>query len=100
MKSFTVETHQRTEFVDITSEVAKTVTVLGIKDGVITDPMPVLGVTAPADLHAAWAQSVAENIASYSFWRICGCERVDARRRVRGRDERPVSACSLPIPRR
>jgi trimethylamine:corrinoid methyltransferase-like protein len=47
-------------------------------DGIITDPMPVLGVTAPADLHAAWAQSVAENIASYSFWRICGCDRVEA----------------------
>ena len=40
MKSFTVETHQRTEFVDITSEVAKTVTVLGIKDGVITVYVP------------------------------------------------------------
>ena len=36
MKSLSVSTHQRTEFVDITAEVAKAVTVLGVKDGVIT----------------------------------------------------------------
>ena len=36
------------------------------------DPMPILGVTAPADWHMAWAQSVAENVGSYALFRACG----------------------------
>ena len=36
MKTFAVNTHKRTEFVDITAEVAKTVTGMGVKDGVVT----------------------------------------------------------------
>jgi trimethylamine:corrinoid methyltransferase-like protein len=41
------------------------------------DPMPILGVTAPADWHMAWAQSVAENMGSYIIFRECGLEQVD-----------------------
>ena len=40
MKSFSVSTHQRTEFADITGEVAKAVAALGIKDGVVTVFVP------------------------------------------------------------
>jgi secondary thiamine-phosphate synthase enzyme len=36
MKNFSVSTHQRTEFVDITSQVARAVAEMGVKDGVIT----------------------------------------------------------------
>jgi len=50
------------------------------RDGVTVgiDPMPVLGVTAPADWHMAWSQSVAENIGSYVLFRECGIENVQA----------------------
>jgi trimethylamine--corrinoid protein Co-methyltransferase len=50
------------------------------RDGVTVgiDPMPVLGVTAPADWHMAWSQSVAENIGSYVLFRECGIEIVQA----------------------
>ena len=40
------------------------------------DPMPILGVTAPADWHMAWAQSVAENVGSYALFRECGVEQI------------------------
>lgn len=40
MKSLSVKTHQRTEFVDITAEVAKAVTAMGVKDGVVTVFVP------------------------------------------------------------
>jgi secondary thiamine-phosphate synthase enzyme len=40
MKTFSVNTHQRTEFVDITAEVAKAVIAMGLKDGVITVFVP------------------------------------------------------------
>lgn len=40
------------------------------------DPMPMLGVTAPADWHMGWAQSVAENMACYIIFREAGFERV------------------------
>ncbi|MHC4591687.1 MAG: trimethylamine methyltransferase family protein [Planctomycetota bacterium] len=40
------------------------------------DPMPMLGVTAPADWHMGWAQSVAENLGSYIIFREAGFERV------------------------
>ena len=40
------------------------------------DPMPIMGVTAPADWHLAWAQSVAENIGSYIIFRESGLEDV------------------------
>ena len=40
------------------------------------DPMPILGVTAPADWHMAWAQSVAENVGSYAIFRACGIDKV------------------------
>jgi hypothetical protein len=43
---------------------------------VTVDCMPVLGVTAPADWHMAWAQSVAENLGAYILLRACGVERV------------------------
>jgi trimethylamine:corrinoid methyltransferase-like protein len=40
------------------------------------DPMPNLGVTAPADWHLGWAQSVAENMGSYILFREAGFEHV------------------------
>ena len=40
MKAFSINTKRRTEFVDITAEVAKAVTALGVKDGVITVFVP------------------------------------------------------------
>ena len=40
MKTLNVSTHQRTEFVDITAEVAKAVAALGIKDGMVTVFVP------------------------------------------------------------
>ena len=40
MKTFNVSTHQRTEFVDITGEVAKAVSEAGVKDGVVTVFVP------------------------------------------------------------
>ena len=40
------------------------------------DAMPLMGVTAPLDWHAAWAQSVAENLGSFILLRTCGCEKV------------------------
>jgi secondary thiamine-phosphate synthase enzyme len=40
MKTFSVSTHQRTEFVDITGEVSKAVTAMGLKDGGITVFVP------------------------------------------------------------
>lgn len=40
------------------------------------DPMPIVGITAPLDWHAAWAQSVAENIGGYILLRLLGFERV------------------------
>jgi secondary thiamine-phosphate synthase enzyme len=40
MKTFAVSTHQRTEFADITGEVAKAVVALGIRDGVVTVFVP------------------------------------------------------------
>ena len=46
--------------------------------GVGVDPMPVLGVTAPADWHMAWSQSVAENLGAYILLRECGIEGVGA----------------------
>ena len=46
--------------------------------GVGVDPMPVLGVTAPADWHMAWSQSVAENLGCYILLRECGIEGVGA----------------------
>jgi trimethylamine:corrinoid methyltransferase-like protein len=42
------------------------------------DPMPVMGVTAPADWHLAWAQSVAENLGLYILLREAGIEKVGA----------------------
>ena len=45
---------------------------------VTVDCMPVLGVTAPADYHMAWSQSVAENLGAYILLRACGVERVGA----------------------
>jgi len=47
-------------------------------DAVVTDPMPILGVTAPMDWQAAWSQSVAENLGSYVLLRLCGFEDVAA----------------------
>jgi trimethylamine:corrinoid methyltransferase-like protein len=41
---------------------------------VVVDPMPVMGVTAPLDWHAAWAQSVAENVGACILLRACGIE--------------------------
>ncbi len=38
------------------------------------DPMPVMGVTAPLDWHAAWAQSVAENIGACILFKACGID--------------------------
>ena len=46
--------------------------------GVGIDPMPVLGVSAPADWHMAWSQSVAENIGCYALFREYGLENVQA----------------------
>jgi len=43
---------------------------------VTVDCMPVFGVTAPADWHMGWAQSVAENLGAYILLRACGVERV------------------------
>ncbi len=40
------------------------------------DPMPIMGITAPLDRHAAWAQSVAENVGGYILLRLLGFERV------------------------
>jgi secondary thiamine-phosphate synthase enzyme len=40
MKNFSLTTHQRTEFVDITAEVAKAVAAMGVKDGVVTVFVP------------------------------------------------------------
>jgi len=40
------------------------------------DPMPIMGITAPMDWHAAWAQSVAENLGAYIIFRLCGVEDV------------------------
>ena len=40
------------------------------------DPLPVMGVTAPLEWHAAWAQSVAENVSSYVAFRLYGFEDV------------------------
>jgi hypothetical protein len=40
------------------------------------DPMPNLGVTAPADWQLGWAQSVAENMGSYILFRQAGFEHV------------------------
>ncbi len=40
------------------------------------DPMPIMGITAPLDWHAAWAQSVAENLAGYILFRLWGVEDV------------------------
>ena len=44
------------------------------RDGmaVSVDPMPIIGVTAPMDWHAAWGLSVAENIGCYVIFRLCG----------------------------
>ena len=42
------------------------------------DPMPIMGITAPLNWHAAWAQSVAENLGSYVLLRACGCQKVEA----------------------
>ena len=46
--------------------------------GVGIDPMPVLGVSAPADWHMAGSQSVAENIGCYALFREYGVENVQA----------------------
>jgi len=40
MKTFGANTHQRTEFVDITDQVAKAVAEMGVKDGVVTVFVP------------------------------------------------------------
>ncbi|MCS7187513.1 MAG: trimethylamine methyltransferase family protein, partial [Armatimonadota bacterium] len=40
------------------------------------DPMPIMGISAPLDWHAAWAQSVAENIGGYILLRLLGFKRV------------------------
>jgi trimethylamine:corrinoid methyltransferase-like protein len=40
------------------------------------DPMPIIGVTAPADWHMAWSQSIAENLGSYAIFRSCGMDRL------------------------
>ena len=45
-------------------------------EGVGLDPMPIMGVSAPLDWHAAWAQSVAENLGGYAILRLLGFERV------------------------
>ncbi len=58
--------------VDLAIEFCKT----GVSVGI--DPMPILGVTAPADWHMAWAQSVAENLGCYIVYRECGIEQVGA----------------------
>ena len=41
-------------------------------------PMPTLGVTAPSDWHAAWAQCAAENVGGYALLRECGLTDVGA----------------------
>jgi len=41
------------------------------------DAMPIMGITAPLDWHAAWAQSVAECLGTYALLRLCGCERIE-----------------------
>ena len=58
--------------VDLAVEFCRT----GVHVGI--DPMPILGVTAPADWHMAWAQSVAENLACYVVYRECGIEHIGA----------------------
>jgi len=40
------------------------------------DPMPILGVTAPLDWEAGWAQSVAENLGAGTALRLLGFKRV------------------------
>ena len=44
--------------------------------GAALDTMPIMGITAPMDWHAGWAQSVAENIGGYTLLRLCGVEEV------------------------
>jgi len=56
MKSLNVSTHQRTEFVDITSEVEKAVTALGVKDGVITVFVP--HTTSGVTINASWLRVI------------------------------------------
>ena len=58
--------------VDLAIEAGRQGVIVGI------DPMPVIGVTAPADWHMAWSQSVAENVGSYILFRECGIENVQA----------------------
>ncbi|MCC6445679.1 MAG: trimethylamine methyltransferase family protein [Armatimonadetes bacterium] len=43
---------------------------------VSSDPMPIMGVTAPLDWTGGWALSVAENLGSYILFRLCGMEEV------------------------
>ena len=40
------------------------------------DPMPMMGISAPLDWHAAWAQAVAENLGSYVILRILGLKKI------------------------
>ena len=58
--------------VDLAVEFCKT----GVSVGI--DPMPILGVSAPADWHMAWSQSVAENVGCYVVYRECGIEQIRA----------------------
>lgn len=44
--------------------------------GAVLDTMPIMGITAPMDWHAGWAQSVAENVGGYALLRLCGVEDV------------------------
>jgi hypothetical protein len=43
---------------------------------ICVDCMPIMGITAPLDWHAAWAQSVAECLGGYVLLRTCGCRAV------------------------
>jgi len=40
------------------------------------DPMPMMGISAPLDWYAAWAQAVAENLGSYIMLRILGLKKI------------------------
>jgi len=44
--------------------------------GAVLDSMPIMGITAPMDWHAGWAQSVAENVGGYALLRLCGVKDV------------------------
>ena len=71
-KSIGTEMISPLKFMDQSIDLAIDFHSQGVAVGI--DPMPILGVTAPADWHIAWAQSVAENLGSYVIFRECGVE--------------------------